>query len=118
MVTTGSPSIIFVMVDQVRGDCLGAGGNSHIDALSLDYLSSRGAQCRRAYSAVPSCIPARACLWKGQSQWHAGVLGVGWGQVSMPNDYPHMLAGELTNAGYTTDMVGKGHSCDDGFSAS
>jgi arylsulfatase A-like enzyme len=93
----------------MRGDCVGAGGNKYIQTPNLDDLASRGTIFSHAYSAVPSCIPARALLWTGQNQWHAGLLGMGRGQGQMPDDYPHTIAGELTRAGYRTHMVGKGH---------
>ncbi|MFC1461236.1 arylsulfatase [Verrucomicrobiota bacterium] len=105
----GQPNIIFILCDQMRGDCLGADGNTVIQTPNLDYLAACGTRFSHAYSAVPSCLPARATLWSGQNQWHAGVLGMGGGQGPVPNDFPHTLAGELTRAGYRTHMVGKGH---------
>jgi len=102
-------NIILILCDQMRGDCVGAGGNNQIQTPNLDDLASRGTIFSHAYSSVPSCIPARALLWTGQSQWHAGLLGMGRGQGQMPDDYPHTIAGELTRAGYRTHMVGKGH---------
>ncbi len=103
------PNIILIICDQMRGDALGADGNAYISTPNLDALAARGTRFNHAYTAVPSCIPARACLWTGQNQWHAGHLGMGSGQGPVPNDYPHTLAGELTRAGYRTHMVGKGH---------
>ena len=106
---SGRPNIILILCDQMRGDCLGIAGNAAIHTPNLDCLASRGAHFVHAYSEVPSCLPARAILWSGQNQWHAGLLGMGWGQGPTPNDYPHTLAGELTAAGYQTHMIGKGH---------
>ena len=103
------PNIILIMCDQMRGDAYGADGNRTIQTPNLDFLASRGTRFPHAYSAVPSCLPARACLWSGQNQWHAGVLGMGRGQGPIPNDFPHTLAGELSSAGYRTHLVGKGH---------
>lgn len=103
------PNIIFIMSDQMRGDCLGVNGHPVVQTPNLDYLAARGANFVHGYTACPSCLPARATLWSGQSQWHTGVLGMGGGQGPVPNDFPHTLAGELTNAGYRTHMVGKGH---------
>lgn len=103
------PNIILVICDQMRGDCIGAVGNDIIQTPNLDHLSSQGVLFKHAYTAVPSCVPARPMLWTGQNQWHVGVLGMGQGQKNMPNDFPHTIAGELTQAGYRTHMIGKGH---------
>ncbi len=103
------PNIILIICDQMRGDAMGADGNRCIHTPNLDYLASLGGRFNHAYSAVPSCLPARACLWSGQNQWHAGVLGMGRGQGAIPNDFPNSLAGTLTRAGYRTHLIGKGH---------
>ncbi|MHB9107874.1 MAG: arylsulfatase [Armatimonadota bacterium] len=103
------PNIILIFADQMRGDCLGASGHPCVRTPNLDHLAGCGTNFTHAYTAVPSCIPARATLWSGQSQWHTGVLGMGSGQGPVPNDFPRTLAGELTQAGYRTHMVGKGH---------
>ena len=103
------PNIILIMCDQMRGDAFGADGNRWMYTPNLDGFAAAGTRFNHAYSAVPSCLPARATLWTGQNQWHAGLLGMGRGQGPIPNDYPHTLAGELTRAGYRTHLVGKGH---------
>ncbi|MHC4884786.1 MAG: sulfatase-like hydrolase/transferase, partial [Planctomycetota bacterium] len=103
------PNVILIMVDQMRGDCLSCDGNEHIDTFNLDSLAARGTRFKAGYSAVPSCLPARATLMTGQSQWSTGVLGMGRGQGPIPNDFSHTLAGEFSAAGYRTHLVGKGH---------
>lgn len=103
------PNVILILCDQMRGDALRADGNRFIETPNIDYLASRGTRFRRAYTAVPSCIPARSILWSGQRQWHTGVLGQGRGQGPMPNDFAHTIAGEFARAGYRTHLVGKGH---------
>ncbi|MFC1713593.1 arylsulfatase [Candidatus Poribacteria bacterium] len=103
------PNVILIFCDQMRGDCLGADGNPVVQTPNLDYLAARGTRFAHAYSASPSCLPARASLMTGQDQWHTGILGMGRGQGPIPNDFPHTLAGEFTRAGYRTHMVGKGH---------
>ena len=103
------PNVVLIICDQMRGDCLGADGNPVIQTPNLDYLAASGTRFAHAYTATPSCLPARAALWTGQNQWHTGVLGMGRGQGPIPNDFPHTIAGEFTNAGYRTQMVGKGH---------
>ncbi|MEM7034330.1 MAG: arylsulfatase [Chloroflexota bacterium] len=103
------PNIILILCDQMRGDCLGADGNPVIQTPNLNYLAACGTRFRHAYSAVPSCLPARATIMTGQNQWHTGILGMGRGQGPIPNDFPHTLAGELTKAGYRSHLIGKGH---------
>ncbi|MBM3211637.1 arylsulfatase [Candidatus Poribacteria bacterium] len=103
------PNFMLILCDQMRGDCLGADGNPVIQTPNLDYLAACGTRFTHAYSATPSCLPARASLWTGQNQWHTGILGMGWGQGPIPHDFPHTIAGEFTKAGYTTHLVGKGH---------
>ncbi len=88
---------------------LGAYGNKVCETPNIDYLASEGTLFENAFTAVPSCLPARATLFTGLNQWHTGVLGMGVGQKEIPNNFPHTLAGELTNDGYHTRLVGKSH---------
>ena len=99
-------NILLLMTDQLRGDCMGCAGHPDVKTPYLDTLASKGVRFENAYSACPSCIPARAALHTGMSQEsHKRVGyadGVRW-------DYPHTLAGELAKAGYYTQCVGKMH---------
>lgn len=100
------PNIVLIMADQMRGDCLGIMGHPDVQTPYLDSLAAEGALFENAYSACPSCIPARAALFTGMGQAQHGRIGyldgVDW-------EYPHMLAGELAGAGYYTQCVGKMH---------
>ncbi len=60
----------------------------------------------RCYSATPTCIPARAALFTGQSQERHGRVGY---QDGVDWDYPVTLPGELARAGYHTHCAGKMH---------
>lgn len=57
--TPRRPNIILVCVDEMRADAFGAAGNEHIDTPNLDELARRGYRFTRAYSATPTCVPAR-----------------------------------------------------------
>jgi len=103
------PNVLLIMTDQQRGDCLGCAGQPVVETPNLDELAADGVRFSAAYCAVPSCIPARACLITGQTPWHVGILGMGEGQTPMRSDYPHTLPGELARAGYHTELVGKMH---------
>lgn len=100
------PNILLIMADQMRGDCLGTAGHPDVKTPYLDSLAAKGTRFLNAYTACPSCIPARAALHTGLSQRsHKRVGykdGVDW-------NYQTTLAGELSKAGYHTQCVGKMH---------
>lgn len=100
------PNLILLVADQFRGDCLGIDGHPDVKTPHLDALAAQGVRFPNAYSACPSCIPARACLYTGMSPVHAGRVGY---EDGVPWNYPHTLAGELARAGYYTQCVGKMH---------
>lgn len=100
------PNIILLMADQLRGDCLGVAGHPDVKTPYLDALAAEGVRFENAYSACPSCIPARAALYTGMSQGRNGRVGY---EDLVPWRYPHTLAGELSAAGYYTQCVGKLH---------
>ncbi|NLD73062.1 MAG: sulfatase-like hydrolase/transferase, partial [Chloroflexi bacterium] len=100
------PNIILIVADQWRGDCLSIAGHPVVHTPHLDEMALSGVRFNRAYTACPSCIPARAGLYTGMAQEHHGRVGyrdgVAW-------DYPVTMAGELTAAGYQTQAIGKMH---------
>lgn len=103
------PNVLLVMADQFRSDCMGCAGNSAIRTPYLDELACQGVRFSNAYSAVPSCIPARSIMMSGMDQWHTGVLGMGPGMGKMPDNFAHTLPGEFAAAGYHTQGIGKMH---------
>lgn len=100
------PNVVLIMADQWRGDCLGVAGHPVVRTPFLDRLAASGARFDRAYSATPTCIPARASLLTGLRPEHHGRVGY---RDHVPWDYETTLAGEFTRAGYQTHAVGKMH---------
>lgn len=100
------PNILLITTDQQRGDCLGIEGHPVLQTPNLDELGFAGTHFRRAYSECPSCVPARRVLMSGQAPAANGVVGMRSYDDWNP---PHTLAGELTNAGYQSEMIGKLH---------
>ncbi|EGL15902.1 MULTISPECIES: arylsulfatase [unclassified Paenibacillus] len=100
------PNILFITVDQMRADCLSILGHPVIETPNLDQLARGGALFRNAYTATPSCVPARAAIMTGKSQASHGRVGY---EDCVPWDYEHTAAGELAKAGYHTQCVGKMH---------
>lgn len=100
------PNVVLMMVDQMRADCLSILGHPVVDTPHIDQLARDGVLFKNAYSATPSCVPARASLLTGMSQSSTGFVGY---QDKVPFDYEHTLAEEFSNAGYHTQAVGKMH---------
>lgn len=51
----------------------------------------------RAYTAAPSCVPARAAIFTGQSQTSHGRVGY---RDCVPGKYETTLPGKFASAGY------------------
>lgn len=66
-----------------------------------------GVHFPRAYSACPTCIPARATLWTGRKARSLGLVGY---DHQFRWDFEDTLAGCLSQAGYHTQLVGKMHA--------
>ena len=100
------PNIVLIMVDQMRGDCLGVNGNEFIETPNLDMMATEGYNFENAYTAVPSCIASRASILTGMSQKSHGRVGyedgVSW-------NYENTIASEFSKAGYHTQCIGKMH---------
>ncbi|HJE51466.1 MAG TPA: sulfatase-like hydrolase/transferase, partial [Tessaracoccus flavescens] len=74
----------------------------------MDSLASGGTTFEHAYSATPTCVPARVGLFTGMSQEQHGRLGYAEG-VPFPELYPVTMQGCLRDAGYQTQAIGKMH---------
>lgn len=100
--TPTRPNVLLIMPDQMRGDCLSSLGHPGVHTPHLDELAQQGVLFRRAYSTVPSCIPARHALLTGLFPQTSGVVGFAGKPITTPT-----LPGLLAQAGYTTVLVGR-----------
>lgn len=100
------PNLILITTDQQRFDTLSIEGRQACQTPYLDQFCSEGVRFSSAYSAVPSCIAARAAIMTGQSQETHGRLGY---RDRVPWEYKTTLPGELQRAGYQTLAIGKMH---------
>jgi arylsulfatase len=100
------PNILFIMTDQMRGDCMGIAGHPDVKTPYLDSLAVEGNYFPNTYTACPSCIAARASLMTGLDPKHTKRVGY---QDGVAWNYDTTLAGELKKAGYYTKCVGKMH---------
>ncbi|OXM15801.1 arylsulfatase [Paenibacillus herberti] len=100
------PNVLLITVDQMRFDCLSIAGHPVVETPNLDELVRSGVRFSNAYTATPSCVPARAAIFTGQSQRTHGRVGY---QDCVPWNYKETLPGELAKAGYHTQCIGKMH---------
>jgi arylsulfatase A-like enzyme len=70
-------NIMFVTLDQFRGDCLSAAGHPIARTPNLDRLAGDGTRFARHYSQAAPCGPGRASLYTGMYQMNHRVVGNG-----------------------------------------
>lgn len=99
-------NVILIYTDQWRGDAFSIEGHPTVRTPYLDDFADRGARAQRAYSAAPTCVPARMTLFTGLSPAHHGRVGY---EDGIPFDVETTLAGEFKKAGYHTQAIGKMH---------
>src|SRR5699024_1465912 len=100
------PNVVLISTDQWRGDCLSVAGHPVVRTPYLDGLARSGTRFTNAYSAHPTCIPARMSLMTGLSGAHHGRVGY---QDGVPFDVETTLPGQFRQAGFHTQAIGKMH---------
>ena len=58
-------NVLFVTLDQLRGDCLSAAGHPVVATPHLDRLAAGGVRFASHYSQAAPCAPGRAALYTG-----------------------------------------------------
>ena len=64
--TNTRPNIVLICVDQMRGDAMSGVGNEVVQTPYLDALAASGSTFEHAYTATPTCVPARVALFTGK----------------------------------------------------
>jgi len=98
------PNILLVLVDQMRGDCLGLEQKHPVLTPVIDSIAGAGARFTKAYSSCPTCIAARRSILSGKQPSNHGMVGyeegVEWQEeVTLP--------AILKENGYQTYLVGR-----------
>ena len=96
---------MFYLTDQQRWDTLGCYGQRLDITPNLDRIASEGTRFEHAFTNMPVCGPARACLQTGRWATQTGCFR---NDIELPQNVP-TLAGALNAAGYKTAYVGKWH---------
>ena len=98
-------NLLWIMADQMRGDCLGCLGHPVVQTPQLDALAARGTAFEAAYAQAPICTPSRVCCFSGR---YVHAHGAWWNGV--PVSRPRVLLPQLLrSAGYHTGLIGKLH---------
>jgi arylsulfatase A-like enzyme len=96
------PNILFITVDQFRGDCLSALGHGVVRTPHLDQLAQSGVLLGHHYSQAAPCGPGRACLYTGTYQMNNRVVFNG----TPLDDRLDNVARVARRAGYTPTLFG------------
>ena len=100
------PNVLLIYVDQWPGRRLGVAGHPCIMTPTLDQLATNGVRFSNAYSATPTCIPARRGLMTGTTaRTHGDRI---FNETLRMPDLP-TLPDTFREAGYQTYAVGKMH---------
>ena len=67
-------NLLFITLDQFRGDCLSSAGHPIARTPNLDDLAGSGVRFARHYSQAAPCGPGRACLYTGTYQMNNRVV--------------------------------------------
>ncbi len=105
------PNIVYIVLDQWRGDCLGIADSAHpVMTPHFDQIAYEGAWYSRAYADCPMCMPQRATMLTGFTAAQHGMphnfLNGPRTPIAREQSLPHRLTRE---AGYQTKAVGKMH---------
>ena len=60
------PNTLFIVIDQLRGDCVLGGLESSLDLLNIRALAADAVSFRNHYSVTSPCGPSRVSLLTGQ----------------------------------------------------
>ncbi|MEQ8671626.1 MAG: sulfatase-like hydrolase/transferase [Aggregatilineales bacterium] len=105
------PNIVFIMLDQWRGDCLGIADSPHpVMTPHIDQIAYEGIWYQRAYADCPLCMPQRATMLTGYTGSQHGMpynfLVGPRSPISLEHSLPYRLTRE---ADYQTKAIGKMH---------
>lgn len=95
-------NVLFVVIDQLRADCLHGALAEHVDLPNLRALMAEAASFHRHYSVANPCGPSRASLLTGQYAMNHRSVRNG---TPLPHDTPN-LATEMRKAGWLPLLFG------------
>jgi arylsulfatase A-like enzyme len=104
-----SPNLLFIMLDQLRYDCIGNSQEYPVLTPNIDRLALEGVSFANAYTPIPICCPSRQALLNGRRPETFGALWNFTSGLSIPALEPSEYAWprELGKLSYNTVFLGK-----------
>jgi arylsulfatase A-like enzyme len=103
------PNVLFIVIDQLRADCLWGGLADVTPMPNLRALMDEAVSFTQHYSVVNPCGPSRASILTGQYAMNHGAVRNG---TPLPHDTPN-IATEVRKAGYLPLLYGYTDSAQD-----
>jgi len=95
-------NVLFITLDQFRGDCLSTAGHPVVRTPHLDALAAQGVRFASHYSQASPCAPGRASLYTGMYQMNHRVVANG---TPLDHNFDN-IARIATRAGYSPVLFG------------
>ncbi len=95
-------NVLFITLDQFRGDTFGAAGHPLVQTPALDRVAREGVRLERHYSQAAPCSPGRAALYTGTYQMNNRVVANG---TPLPSGMDN-VARVARRAGYDPTLFG------------
>ncbi|RYG92801.1 phosphonate monoester hydrolase [Loktanella sp. IMCC34160] len=95
-------NVLFVIIDQLRADCLHGALAGHVDLPTLNGLMAEGVSFHRHYSVTNPCGPSRASILTGQYAMNHRAVRNG---TPLPHDTPN-IATEVRKGGWLPLLYG------------
>ncbi len=102
---TKRPNILFIMVDQMRADCLSCEGHPVIKTPNLDALALRGVRFSHAFVQSAVCVPSRMSFYTGR---YLHSHRSSWNNVPLSSSEKTM-GHYVSDAGYRAAQCGRAH---------
>jgi N-acetylglucosamine-6-sulfatase len=105
------PNVVFILVDDLRWDELGAAGHPFASTPHADSLARDGALFTNAFSVAPLCSPSRGCFLTGLYPHAHGITD---NTDRSPRSHQLLTWPRLLHdSGYRTAFIGKWHMGND-----